>query len=217
MVEMVKQAGLEHIPFGVVEVRYPPRAQWRTEDFHALAEAELAACRQRYPDYDRKAAFGENPYVRFFKKFKKTYPVVLQFESVICKGLPFPEDNPVTAVPFLLELTTLVLSGTHDVERLQGPVSLYLATEKEPFQGRGERELHTYPGDFCARDGGGIIFSTIAGTDGRTCARPESRHVFYPVFGTPDLPGEVIRAAMETLERFVGVLAPGAQVETALL
>lgn len=217
MIRMHKQTGLEHIPFGVVEVRYPAREQWREEAFFALAAEELETCRRRYPGYERKAVFGEYPYVRFFKKFKKTYPVLLQFESVMFKGQPFPADNPVTAVPFLLELTTLVLSGTHDVERLQGPVTLYPATEKEPFQGRGGRELHTYPGDFCARDEGGIIFSEIAGTDGRTCAWPESRHVFYPVFGTPELPASVIEQAVEKLEGYVSVLAPQAAVESALL
>ena len=217
MVQMDRRPGAEHIPFGVVEVRYPTREQCREEAFFALAAEELEATRQRFPNYERKAAFGENPYVRFFKKFKKTYPVVLQFESVMFKGLPFPKGDPVTAVPFLLELTTQVLSGTHDVDQLQGPVTLYLATAKEPFQGRGERELHTYPGDFCARDQGGIIFSEIAGTDGRTCARPESRHVFYPVFGTPELPAAAIEQAMARLERYVSVLAPQAEVESALL
>ena len=217
MVRMSKERALERIPFGVVEVRYPSREGWREEDFRALAQEELSACRERYPDYERKTAFGDHPYVRFFKKFKKTYPVVLQFESVMFKGQPFPHENPVTAVPFLLELTTLVLSGTHDVEQLRGPVELYMATGKEPFLGRGGRELHTYPGDFCGRDDGGIIFSAIAGTDGRTCARPESRHVFYPVFGTPDLPVEVVEQAVRRIVQFVQVLAPGAETETAIL
>lgn len=217
MIHISKETALEKIPFGVVEVHYPARDQWQEVQFRALAQAELSACRQRYPDYERKAVFGENPYVRFFKKFKKTYPVMLQFESVMFKGQPFPQDNPVTEVPFLLELTSFVLSGTHDIDRLEGPVELYLASEKTPFEGMHGRQLHTYPGDFCGRDSGGIIFSEIAGTDGRTCARPESRHVFYPVFGTPELPVAVIEQAMETLERYIGVLAPQAQVEFALL
>lgn len=207
----------KQIPFGVVEVRYPDRAQWREDDFKKLAEEELAGCRARFPDYERKAVFGDNPYMRYFRTFKKTYPVVLQFESVLFKGRPFPIEQPVTAVPFLMELTRGVLSGTHDLDRVQGTVELYLAEDKTPFLGMHDRELHTYPGDLCARDQGGIIFSEIAGTDGRTSARPESRHVFYPVFGTPDLPAAVLEDAMAQLVRYVGVLAPDAEVETALL
>lgn len=219
MVTFLKDPSLagKDIPFGVVEVAYPSRDRWHEADFRALAEEELAACRACFPDYDRKAVFGDHPYVRYFKKFKKTYPVMLQFESVMFKGQPFPDVNPVTEVPFLLELTSWVLSGTHDIDRLQGPVELYLAAEKAPFLGMRDRELHTYPGDLSARDQGGIIFSLIAGTDGRTCARPESRNVFYPLFGIPGLPAQVLEEAMARLTRYVKTLSPDAAVQTALL
>ena len=182
-----------------------------------MVERELASLPERFENYDRKAVFGENPWFRFFKKFKKTYPVMLQFESVAFKGRQFPLDHPVAAVPFLLEVTTHVLSGTHDVSCIQGPVQLYLSTEKTPFTGRRGEEIHTYPGDFCARDEAGIIFSEIAGTDDRTCARGDSRHVIYPVFGTPDLPEAVIAEALEKLETFARVLSPDARIERAIL
>lgn len=204
-------------PFGIVEVRYPPREEWHPADFYALADQELADLAGRFSDYDRKTVFGDNPYFRFFKKFKKTYPVALQFESVVIKGLPFPKENPLTAVPFLLELTTHVLSGTHDIDRLQGAVELYLASDKTPFTGMRGKELHTYPGDFCARDEAGIVFSAIAGTDDRTCARPESRHVFYPIFGAPELPEEEIRGAIRRLVNYIKSLAPTADVEDKIL
>ena len=75
-----------------------------------------------------------------------------------------------TAVPFLVELETHVLCGTHDIDRLMGPVELYQAEEKTPFEGLRGDEVHTYPGDVTGRDAGGIIFSMIAGADERTCA-----------------------------------------------
>ena len=89
------------IPLGILEVNYPAEGCGRAA-LHALVERELAALRERYADYDRKAVFGENPYFRFFRKFKKTYPVMQQFETVMFKGRPFPEEDPVTAVPFFL-------------------------------------------------------------------------------------------------------------------
>lgn len=216
---MTKEAALaeRNIPFGFVEVRYPDREEWRVEAFRTLVAQELAVLRDRYAEYDRKAVFGENPYVRFFKKFKKTYPVMMQFESILFKGRPFPDINPVTEVPFLLEVTTHVLSGTHDIDQIRGDVELFLGTEKTPFPGMRGSDIHTYPGDFCARDEAGIIFSAIAGADARTCARPDSRHVFYPVFGTPELPETVITDAMEILIRYIKTLAPTAQIETAVL
>ena len=98
------------IPRGILEVNYPAEGCGRAA-LHALVERELAALRERYADYDRKAVFGENPYFRFFRKFKKTYPVMQQFETVMFKGRPFPEEDPVTAVPFLLFSGILLAIG----------------------------------------------------------------------------------------------------------
>ncbi len=205
-----------NIPFGMVEVRYPSREQLRTDAFRELVKQELSALAARYEGYDRKTVFGNNPQVRFFKKFRKTYPVMMQFESVLFKGRPFPEEDPVTGAAFLMELTTQMLSGTHDLDWLQGEVELYCASAKEDFPGM-HGMLHTYPGDFCARDAGGIIFSLIAGTDERTCAKPDSLHVLYPVFGTPDMPIFMIQDAMDVLIRYVRVLSPEAEIQTNIL
>lgn len=219
MLQMIKEPALaeKNIPLGVVEVYFPEREKLLESDFRTLVETELASLREKFKDYDRKAVFGENPYFRFFRKFKKTYPVMLQLESVLLKGRPFPSFNVVAELPFLLELTTQVLSGAHDIDRMEGPVELFLGTEKAPFMGMRGEWMHTYPGDFCARDEGGIIFSLIAGADERTCARLDSRHVLYPIFGTPDLPVTVIREAMETLERYIRVLSPEARIYSDIL
>ena len=43
MLEIRKDASLEGcgIPFGVLEVRYPPRAEWRVDEWRALAAREI--------------------------------------------------------------------------------------------------------------------------------------------------------------------------------
>ena len=217
MMQITKEPSLAQMrfPFGAVEVTYP--RQLHIDAFRALVAEELNALSQRFADYDRKAVFGENPYFRFFKKFKKTYPVMLQLESVLLKGRPFPNFNAVAEVPFLLELTTQVLSGAHDLDRVKGEMELFLGTEKTPFLGMRGEWMHTYPGDFCARDDGGIIFSLIAGADARTCAQTDTRRVLYPIFGTPELPEAVISAAMDTLCGYIRVLAPDADIVCRLL
>ena len=199
------------IPLGILEVKYPAEGCGRAA-LHALVERELAALRERYADYDRKAVFGENPYFRFFRKFKKTYPVMQQFETVMFKGRPFPEEDPVTAVPFLLELTTFVLSGTHDIDRIDGPLTIFTPDAKLPFDGMRGDSTHTYPNDICGRDETGIIFSMIAGADARTCARQTSRHVFYPVFGVPGQDPAALRPMQERLAEYARILAPDAEV-----
>ena len=217
MVQFYKDYSLSDLnfPFGYVEVHFPE--DLCVNEFRALVETELAALREKYVDYDRKTLFGDHPYFRFFRKFKKTYPVMMQFESVLLKGRPFPSFNPVAEVPFLMELTTQVLSGAHDADRISGPVTLYCAAEKEEFPGMRGVPFHTYPGDFCGRDVQGIIFSLIAGADARTCARCDTRHVIYPLFGTPGLDPAVIHHAMDVLVRYVRVLSPDASIHTVII
>ena len=47
-------------------------------------------------------------------------------------------------VPFLLELTTFVLSGTHDIDRMDGPLTIFTPSEKLPFLGMRAASTHTY-------------------------------------------------------------------------
>ena len=165
MVQIKKESGMQSagVPFAWVEVQYPDKAQWDETGFYDMVERHVAALREQYREYVRADVFGQNPYFRYFRKFKKTYPVMMQFESVLLKGREFPRWNAVTAVPFLVELETHMLCGTHDIDRLMGPVELYQAEAREPFAGLRGDEVHTYPGDVTGRDAGGIIFSMILG------------------------------------------------------
>ena len=219
MFEIIKDPNFaaRGIPFGVAEVRFPARESWDEAAFRALAERELADCRTRFADYDRKAVFSENPYFRFFRKFKKTYPVMQQFESVLFKGRPFPEGNPAATLPFLAEICTQVLSGAHDIDCLDGPLTIFTPDSRLPFDRMRAVSTHTSPNDVCGRDGSGINFSMIARAGKRTGVHPDSRHIFYPVFGTPDTPPAPILSTLDRIVSYVQVLAPAAEIETALL
>ena len=218
MINISKDSSLadKTFPFGYVTVKFPPAEKWDIPAFRGLADKEICTLKEKYTDYDRKTVWGENPYYRFFKKFKKTYPVMLQFESIVFKDRPFPQFNAISEIAFLLEITTFVLSGAHDADCIDGDVKIYLADKKEDFEGMRET-LHTYPGDLCAKDNSGIIFSEIAGTDKRTCARPDSTSVIYPVFSVPDMDIAEISTAIETLKKYILTLAPDADINANII
>lgn len=205
------------IPLGLLEVDYGESASWNREAFYEFVHSELAELPRKFQNYERKEAFGENPYFRFFRKFKKTYPVMLQFESVAFKGRPFPKENPVMEIPFLFELVTWMLSGTHDLEQTNGCVTFFSPDTKLTFTGIRGEEIHTYPKDICARDETDIILSMIAGADDRTCVREDSQHVFHPIFGTPGMSNETMKAGLDKLESMVKILAPEAVIESVIL
>lgn len=207
----------KHVRFGVLEAAFPRREMWELPAFEALKSRELERLRETFAAYDRKTVFGENPYCRYFKKYKKTYPVLQQLESFLLKGRPFPSGNPVNEVAFLAELRTQMLLGAHDIDRIAGVPELFCPTEKLPYPGMRGEEVHTYPGDVSGRDRDGIIWGMIAGADERTCIRPDSTHIAYLVFGAPGVTSEQVESLLDTLAGYAQTLSPATEVHKLLI
>ena len=207
----------KQLHFGLVEVCYPEPDQWDLEAFEALKARELEALDLEMAGYERAAVFGESPYNKYFKKYKKTYPVLQQLESYLLKGRPFPSGNPRNEVTFLTELRTRMLLGTHDIDCFRGELELFCPDSKMDFTGIRGETVHCYPGDVTGRDDDGIILSMIAGADDRTCLHPETRHISYLFFGVPGVTKEEIAAVQERLISYAKVLAPGIEPEALIL
>lgn len=213
----------KQVPFAVLEVHFPEKDQWDLAAFEALKEKELAEIRQRFAGegdaetgadaYDRKAVFGENPYFRYFKKFKKSYPVMMQLESYLLKGRPFPSGNPINEIAFLAELKTQILLGSHDIDKIEGDMVLFCGTEKTDFPGMRGEPIHIYPGDVSARDDRDIILSMIAGADDRTYITEDSRNIAYIFFATDKTPDTQFDQMAALLDGYIHTLAPAAEVQ----
>ena len=197
----------------ILEVWYPDPEEWNIEQFNELKELELSKIKEEGADYDRDLWFRQEPYFRYFRKFKKTSPVMMQVESFLLKGKPFPEGRYINAVAFLTELKTRCLLGSHDADMIEGDLVIYKETEKRPFPSIHGSEAHSYPGDITCRDDVSIVVSMIAGADARTCLNESSRHVLYFAFGTPGMETEKLRGYLEQVEQYVKVLAPGAETK----
>ena len=197
---------------GIVEVKYPDKSEWDISGFDAYKEAELEEIRTEGASYDREAAFRQDPYFKYFRKFKKSYPVMMQVESFLLKGRPFPEGSYINAVAFLNELKTHILLGTHDVDCIRGDLVLYNESVKTPFTGMFNPEAHSYPNDVTGRDDEGIIISMVAGADDRTCIHEDTTHVIYLIFGLPDMSMSIEEVADE-IRTSVFKLAPDAEVD----
>lgn len=209
---IIKDPSLERI-VGIVDVVYPDRSEWDTAAFEKLRDETLDEIRREGETYDREVRFRNDPYFRYFRKFKKTYPVMMQIESFLLKGRPFPDGEYINAVAFLTELGTGKLLGTHDMDRTIGDVVLYQETEKTPFTGMINPDCHSYPGDATGRDDGGIIISMIAGADDRTCIHEDTKHVIYIMFSYPDMTREEMDDTAEHIIKYATTLAPSAEID----
>ncbi len=196
---------------GILEVWYPECSKWDTDAFNELKDRELESIVEEGREYDRDAWFRQEPYFRYFRKFKKTSPVMMQVESFLLKGRPFPAARYNNAVAFLTELKTRCLLGSHDADMIEGDLVIYTETAKTPFPSIHGGEAHSYPGDITCRDDISIVVSMIAGADDRTCLSDDSRHVLYFAFGTPGMETETLEGYLSQVETYVRVLAPDAK------
>lgn len=86
-----------------------------------------ANLRERYQEFTRQD-FLALPvmfaYEKYYKRFDKTYHVLLQVESIVLKGKNLPNVLPLVDANFIAEVETLVLTAGHDVAKLHEPISI---------------------------------------------------------------------------------------------
>ena len=92
--------------------------------------------RSRLADRDRaalKALPVIEAYSAYFKRFKKSYHVLLQLESVVHKGRSIPRGEALVEAMFMAELKNLLLTAGHDLEAMQTPVRLDVSNGSERY------------------------------------------------------------------------------------
>jgi DNA/RNA-binding domain of Phe-tRNA-synthetase-like protein len=172
--------------------------------------------RSDYAGFNRRD-FLELPvmaaYERYYKRFNKTYHLLLQVESIVLKDRGLPDVSPLVDANFAAEVDTLVLTAGHDVAELEEPISIDVPRpDDEMSLMNGETRL-IRPGDMVMRDQRGICCSIIYGQDNISPIKAETRHVLYVAYAPPGVPEEVIAAQLRQIEQNVRLFAPLAKVE----
>jgi DNA/RNA-binding domain of Phe-tRNA-synthetase-like protein len=184
----------------------------------ALAErkAELERdIRAGYAGYDRaklKALPVLQAYTDYYKRFRKTYHVQLQLESVAFKGKPIPSVAALVEAMFMAELRDLLLTSGHDLEAVQPPISIDVADGSERFVRMDGQEQQTKPDDMIISDSVAILSSVIYGPDRRTQIGPETRQVLFTTYAPPGIEPETVRQHLQHIRDYVLLVAPEAQV-----
>jgi DNA/RNA-binding domain of Phe-tRNA-synthetase-like protein len=175
-------------------------------------ETEL---RSRYSGYDRsaiKAIPTILAYNAYYKRFKKTYHVQLQLESVILKGKSIPRAGALVEAMFMAELEDMLLTAGHDLKAVQMPVVVDVADGSEHYTRLNGQEQDLKPGDMFISDAQGIMSSIIYGPDRRTQITPETRHVIFTTYGVPGVEKLSMHRHLEQIQTNVLLFAPAAQV-----
>ena len=96
-------------------------------------------------------------YDAYLSRFKKTYHVQLQLESVAFKGKPIPRVAALVEAMFMAELKNLLLTAGHDLDAVQPPVRLNVSNGSERYIMLNGREQVLKPGDMLIADAQGVV------------------------------------------------------------
>ena len=181
-----------------------------------LRRAELEAeLRRRYSSLDRSvlAALAPFPaYAAYYKRFKKTYHVLLQLESVALKGRAIASPGGLVQAMFMAELESCLPTAGHDADAI-GLVRVRAADGTEEFVGLDGQDRRLKAGDLHMADAEGVISSVIYGPDSRTRIHPGTRRVLYTVYGVPGVDPREVEIHLARLEEYSLMAAPNASVE----
>ncbi len=184
---------------------------------HAGLDQEKAnlekSLRERYAGMNRGQLL-EDPILRaydaHYRRFKKTYHVQLQLESILFKQKAIPSVAALVEAMFMAEVETRLLTAGHDLDRIQLPLTLDVATGSESYVLlRGEPQA-TKSGDMLIHDRLGIVSSIVYGPDQRTQINANTSKAVFTVYAPNGVPVTAIEAHLDKIQQYVKMISPEA-------
>ncbi len=175
-------------------------------------EAEL---RNNYSGMERndlKRIHELKIYSDYYKKFKKTYHVLLQLESVALRGKGIPEAPPFVQIMFMAELKNLLLTAVHDLTKISLPVTVHTASGEETYKTMGGKVQTLKMGDIFMADQEGIISSIIYGPDARTQVTYSTTQALYTAYVPTGIPVQSVTNHLIYIKNMITILSPSSKI-----
>ena len=153
-------------------------------------------------------------YISYYKRFRKTYHVLLQLESIVSGGRDIPRANCLVEAMFMAELKNQILTAGHDRSTLRPPLrATVVAGDKEYVTISGRTQALT-AGDMYVEDGEGVLSAVLHGPDARTKIGIQTTGALYVVYAPPGVDREAVASHLQDIRENVLLFSPGAGVAT---
>ena len=152
-------------------------------------------------------------YRDYFKKFKKTYQILLQLESVAKKGRSFPAVNPLADSCFLAEMNTFVLTAGHDEALLADSVLFDISGDNDGFTRINGEEIILKSDDIIMKSGGKNVCSVIYGQDNSTVLSSSTENAFFVSYAPEGVPVKSVAGNLDLLEFYISRFCPSSETE----
>ncbi len=183
------------------------------EEHKREIEAELRAS---YRDFSRPEFLGLPvlaAYTSYYKRFDKTYHVLLQLESLVLKGKNLPDVSALVDANFMAEVETLVLTAGHDIAKLQEPIVIDVSRDSEHMTQMNGASKAIRAGDMIMRDANAISCSILYGQDDRSPISSATTHVLYVAYAPAGVPVEAVETQLSKIEENVRLFSPATILE----
>lgn len=179
-------------------------------------KAELESyLRARYDGCNR-AALRALPimqaYHAYYRRFRKSYHVQLQLESLVLKGKPIPRVAALVEAIFMAELKDLILTAGHDLELVQPPLGIHVSDGTEEFVRIDGQEQVLKAGDMFVADALGVLSSVIYGPNLRSRIRAETQQLLCTAYAPPGIGERTVVDHLQSIQAYVSLIAPEAHV-----
>ena len=154
-----------------------------------------------------------NQYRNYYKRFKKTYHVQLQIESIVRKNKSFPNVSPLVDANFMAEMETHILTAGHDADLLAEPIMIDATKGDEVFTQMSGATQSLKPDDMMMSDARGVVCSIIYGQDNRTPISSNTRRALFVAYAPPGVTKNRVQYQLDTILENIRLFAPDVLVE----
>lgn len=183
-----------------------------------LKNTEIDRIKAEHKGYERKNAINSEPirhYAAYYKKFKKTYPVLLQLESILLKNKEIPNIGIPIEVMFLAEVNNQLLTAGHDLNQIDGDITINIASGTENYRDISGKDRQLVENDLFLSDKRGILSSVLNGPDYRTRITDTTQNALYFVYGVDGVTKQQIRNHLENIRCYLAAAIPDIKIQTA--
>ncbi|KPI47862.1 hypothetical protein KW94_18165 [Clostridioides difficile] len=194
-----------NIKFGVMAINIT-YSNPNKENFLFLKNSVTETILKQRPEYNRQEKIKTEPisnYIKYYKRFKKTYPVLLQLESLLLKSKGIPDVGITVESMFLAELKNLLLTAGHNLDKIELPLKIDVANGGEHFYGITGKEQVLTKHDLFLSDNIGILSSILNGPDNRTSITKDTKNILYFVYGVDGISEKQIQEHLSDIKDYV--------------
>ncbi len=154
-------------------------------------------------------------YTAYYKRFKKTYPLLQQFKTLIVKKKPLPVVSAMVDAMFMAEMKNLLLTAGHDLGKLSLPVTIDTSQGTESYIKLNGESQPLKPDDMIMADQEGVISSVLYGPDQRTRITTNTRNALFVVYAPGGIAEEDLCRHLRDIKENVLLFSPFTEIGPA--